>query len=408
MRAEEKTLQGRTFSTPVKITAALLIAFSLSVFIEAASRIVYAYRDDIASSSLFAGITRKSLDLDPYEIQSPRGGRHWTLRPGYQSSLARLLIDKKILGRDVGLIALEAIAKEGPSDNKDIFRINKDGFKGDELDPAHSLSRVLVLGDSVTFGLAHIDYPEALRRRLLEKGIKAEVINGGVEGYTSRNLLLEMDRYKSLKPEIAIIHIGWNELFNGVPWPGAWENRLRIVWLIKQSGKGLQMLVGDPKPDATKLYNRVPHPVRDSDEVIRLESYEPPFIGQISQLIDEFQSIGTKIILVTLPGLFTMQEIPTLKMPKVAYLPPYTDNPYVLAKLAERYNVALKSLAKKKKVDLLDLAQWSMDSLQPRETFFLDSVHFTVWGLERVGVYMADWIAGHVNTLRRNGSASTL
>jgi lysophospholipase L1-like esterase len=400
--------QERKFRPSVKIAAVLLVTISLGVFLEGAARVIYAFRDEIVLSSLFSGFLQRSLDLDPYEMPSPQGGHHWVLRPGYRSSLTQLLLDKKALGRDVGLRSLNTFLIKKNAYTKDIFQVNKNGFKGSELDPTHRLPRILILGDSITFGLANIDYPNYLGMRLREKGINAEVINGGVEGYTSRNHLLEIGRYKSLEPEFAILYIGWNELFTRVPWPEAWENRLRIVWLLKQSGKGLRLLVGNSKSTASKLYNRALHPVPDSEDVVRLETYVPPFPGRIGQIIDEFKSIGTKVILVTLPSLFTMHETPDLEKMKAGYLPDYTKNPFVLAKLGERYNVALKSLALEKKVDLMDLEQWSTESLKPRERYFLDSIHFTLWGLKRVGVYMADWIAGHLKTLRKNSSDSTL
>ena len=205
-----------------------------------------------------------------------------------------------------------------------------------------------------------------------------------------------MDRYPSLNPESVTLYVGWNALFSRVPGPDAWENRLRIVWLYQRSIRILRILFGDPQAVARELFNRQPRPKQNSSDVRGLDSYSPPFMDRIEKIIDGFESAGGTVVLVTLPGLFTVSGKPTLRALKIGYLPEFTDNPYVLAKLTERYNAALRALAARRGLGIIDLEKWSVGAFQPREAFFLDSVHLTARGLEMIGSFMAGQLAGRV------------
>jgi len=401
MLATEQAMQAKKFQLSVKITAAVLILVAVAGLFEAAARVVFAYREEIRSNPVFSRFLQWSLVLDPYEMPSPNGIYHWVLRPGYQVTLKKLVAQKKKAGRDLGAGVLQAGINRRNGNNKTLFRINADGFKGPELDKSHARPRILALGDSTTFGIGAMDYPRRLEAGLNEREIPVEVINGGVEGYSPRNFLYEIERYKSLKPEIVTLYIGWNALFSRVPWPDSWEKRLRIVWLVKHSSTTLRAIFGDPQVYARKMYNRSLKPDLSSPEVQRLHDYIPPFMGRIERLIDEFESIGTRVVLVTLPGLFTVSANPSPQALKIGHLPYFTENPFVLAKLTERYNAALRALAARRGLGIVDLEKWSAEAFKPREAFFSDSVHLTAHGLEMIGNFMADRLAGRLEELRQ-------
>jgi lysophospholipase L1-like esterase len=73
----------------------------------------------------------------------------------------------------------------------------------------------------------------------------------------------------------------------------------------------------------------------------------------------------------------------------MGHLPTFTDNPYVLANMSERYNVALRKLAKQYTLQVIDLEKWSKTALRPRDKYFFDAVHLHKKGQEMIGVYMA-------------------
>jgi len=73
--------------------------------------------------------------------------------------------------------------------------------------------RILCYGDSNTDGPAEGSWPEELHHRLRRaKGVRIEVLNAGVAGYSSHQGLLrfleDVDRYE---PDLVLVSFGWND-----------------------------------------------------------------------------------------------------------------------------------------------------------------------------------------------------
>jgi lysophospholipase L1-like esterase len=82
------------------------------------------------------------------------------------------------------------------------FRTNSLGLRGPEIPPKNKRFRILVLGDSYTFGwvLPEGDtYPALLQSQLSSEGSNVEVINGGAPGYGT---VQEEDFLKKIYPKI--------------------------------------------------------------------------------------------------------------------------------------------------------------------------------------------------------------
>lgn len=105
----------------------------------------------------------------------------------------------------------------------DRYLVNKDGFRGyiiDEklpLGPApDAVTRVVCLGDSVTFGWS-IDetkdtYPAQLQQML---GDNYQVVNLGRPGYTTYQGRLIMEQIgNDLQPDILVVAFGWNDCYD--------------------------------------------------------------------------------------------------------------------------------------------------------------------------------------------------
>ena len=269
-------------------------------------------------------------------------------------------------------------------------------MRGPEIDKDHSRLRILSLGDSVTFGLASVTYPRILEDVLNETGIPVEVINGGVEGYAPRNLLYEIERYVSLRPNVVTIFIGWNALYSPTHWLTEFERFSRLIWFARNVSRNVyRRLVGE-EAYAREMLRRIPEPTNNTAEVIYAREYNPSYLGQIEELVENFQKEGTQVFLITLPGLFVSDTDPSEKALKVGHLPAFTNNPYVLAEITERYNQSLRVLATRQGVGLIDLAAWSNRNLVPREEFFTDSVHLTSEGLRKIGVVIAEQLKGSI------------
>lgn len=94
--------------------------------------------------------------------------------------------------------------------------INAQGFRGrDEypLESKHAL-RIITLGDSRTYGFAVENdetFSAVMQARFREKGFDAEVINGGVHGYTSVQCRLRLKQLLPYKPDVIVFGPGYND-----------------------------------------------------------------------------------------------------------------------------------------------------------------------------------------------------
>ena len=378
----------------VKWSAVGLAAVVTAMLLEAGARLVYAYDDEIKSMPVVARLF--SQELDSFEMRSAKAAGHWILRPGYRVTYADYLEGKAKAGRS---LSSHPLGSER-SDLQLLFRINRDGFKGPEIDSTHKKVRILALGDSTTFGLGPYEYPRALESALAARGKPVEVINGGVEGYAARNILLEMDRYLEVKPDIVTLMIGWNSIFSENPWSDSWEVRVRFFWLVKKAW-GVLLAMGDPQSRAVSLYKKPIRALQNSPEVRGLENYVLHEAGRIETVIDDLLSSGATVVLLTLPGLFTLSEAPSQRALTIGHLPEFTDNAYVLAKLTDRVNLWIRRLAERRKIKLVDLAEWSRTNFRPRDGYFMDSVHMTNEAMNMIGAHIANELSGLVGDIDR-------
>lgn len=365
-------MRNQRHGLSVRLTAVFIVIIILTLMLEAMARLVFAYKDELSSNLPLSILVRENIVLDPYEMASPSIGGHWVLRPGYQYDYAP--------GKNSGA--------SRPKQN--LFQINKQGIRGPDIDRGGTRPRILVLGDSVTFGGPKFTYPGVIQDVFDEWGVSVEVVNGGVEGYAPRNILYEIDRYAGLRPDVVTILIGWNALYSPALWMEKNEVMVRTLWFARNVSRSLYRRFAGEKDYAAEMRGRTPIPDSRSSDVMHAATYVPPFLGQIEKIIDRFEDEGSRIFLLTLPALFASDENPTKKALKIGHLPVFTLNPYVLAKITERYNQSLRDLASRRGLGLIDLAAWSRENLSPRDNFFSDSVHLTKEGLRRVGVHIAE------------------
>ena len=355
-------MHHQRYRKSVKYTAIIFVLLLAVLILEGMARLVYAYREELSGNPLLSTLARGEMVLDPYEMESSSIGGHWGLRPGYPFS-------------------------NTPNNQ---LRINKYGMRGPDIDETHSRPRILSLGDSVTFGLGEVSYPRVIEDILNKAGVPVEVVNGGVEGYAPRNLLYEVNGYLNLRPEVVTIYIGWNALYSPAYWLERYERCLRLLWFARNLLRISQRKLIGEGAYTREMLERIPVPDANSADVVYAADYSPPYLGQIGELVERFQNRGAKVFLITLPELFVSDEEPSDKALKIGHLPDFSTNPYVLAKISERYNQSLRDLASRRGVGLIDLAVWSKHHLTPRDEFFSDSVHLTSEGLARVGGFVAE------------------
>ena len=104
-------------------------------------------------------------------------------------------------------------------EKRNAFTVNNLGFRGRTFDPMHKSAklRIFCLGGSTTAGHCINDdetWPIRLESALRENGFEVEVINEGVQGWTSyKDFLRYKNEIVNYDPDIILIHEGWNEEF---------------------------------------------------------------------------------------------------------------------------------------------------------------------------------------------------
>lgn len=370
-----------------KIAFAAITFLIVLIVVEILVRLAFSFENQIKS---LLGVPIVALDV--YEVPDEHCGWLWALKPGFSQTLKEAIESKKKLGRLPGAEHLEKRGRElGIGSDDVIFQINQDGFIGPEIDKSHSRPRILTIGDSCTFGslFNRYCYPRALERELQRRGHDVEVINAGVEGYGPKQVLARIDEFRDLKPEVVVIHIGWNAIFDRTEFRVGLSKYIRTWAAADRMLKAVWKKIRGTKTDPLSLFQRQKHPDRDARDVKRLSRYVPSFMGDVEKIAKIMKSSGSEVFITTLPGLYSMDDEPSSRALQIGHLPPYTDNPFVLARMAERYNAALRDFADRKGLVLIDIAGWARRQLRPSDQYFLDSVHLTEEAQSLLGKYLA-------------------
>lgn len=362
----------------IQFSALICVLVLWLAAIEGIAWVAFFYGPNVGKTALWA--------LDPYEVEAQDIPGHWRLRPGYNMSKEELIAAKLTSGKWLGAEAIRADTERTSVAGR--FSINTYGFKGPPINTTKGCPRIIAIGDSVTFGIGTLSYPMFMQQRFDQAGIDVEVINAGVEGYTPTNSLYEMERYLGLQPDIAIVLIGWNELYRLDRY-----SLFKTPWLMRRAGIALTQIIDNDNDAATQFYEKKLNAHPDDAEIQTWSETSLPFVEDIEVLSERLKESGAKVYLVSLFSLFNSSTRPSDKALKKGHLPEFTDNPYVLKAITENYNRKLKILAQKLSLSFIDLNSWGQEQLIPVDNYFFDSVHFNVDGLEQVGFFLADAIA---------------
>jgi lysophospholipase L1-like esterase len=341
----------------------------------------------------------RALGLDAYEMADPLRAGRWRLRPGFRASFAEMLAAKRAAGRTLTVQHMERAAPLlGIDPDATAVEVNQEGYRGPPLESAPGRYRILALGDSCTFGTPLSErYPSArvLERELRARGFEVEVVNGGVEGYAPADVLARLQEFQALRPKLTTLYIGWNALYQDPYLDDASGPRryLHSFRLLSRALEAARVRFGDPQKAALEAYARPRRPDRAAPALRLLDDYVPFFFPEVKRLVEAMQSSGSQVVLLTLPGLYASDRDPSPRALEIGHLPTFTDNTFVLARMAERYNDALRALAADRGLVLVDLDRWVRETLVPPEAHFIDSVHLDELAQEAAGRYLAQALA---------------
>lgn len=387
----------------------VLLLAALAGLLEAGARLWSAWRErrDAARVDALplpltpaeAAAEARALDLDGYEMADPLHRGRWRLRPGYHATFAEMLAQKRAAGRSLTVRHMEqAGPRLGIGPDETAVEVNAEGYRGPALDPARARFRILAIGDSCTFGTPlseRFPYPRVLERELRARGLDVEVVNAGVEGYSPADVLVRIGELEALRPELTTIYIGWNALFRDdyladASGPRRYLHSARLLFRVLDAARARFRDRGSAAREAME------HPryaERHAPELAALGGYTPSFFPDVVRIVEAMQAKGSRVVLLTLPGLYATAREPSPRALAMGHLPVFTDNAFVLARMAERYDDALRTLARERGLALVDLERWASETLTPPEDHFIDSVHLDERGQEQAGRFLADALA---------------
>ena len=92
-----------------------------------------------------------------------------------------------------------------------LYRVNEQGFRGNEISEDKNTKRIMVYGDSfiqAEFSALGNTFPQQLAQRIAQQGEKVEVINAGIAGYGPDQIAKKFaDEAPRMKADMAIVSI---------------------------------------------------------------------------------------------------------------------------------------------------------------------------------------------------------
>ena len=118
-------------------------------------------------------------------------------------------------------------------------------------------------------------------------------------------------------------------------------------------------------------------------------------IKDLSELVRRIRAhrASTRIVLVTLAGLFDWRVAPDARAMRIAYPISSTQNLYAYSILTRRYNEQLREFARTAGIELVDFEQYAYEHFRPRSLYFDDSVHGADTTYALIGALLADRVS---------------
>jgi len=298
----------------------------------------------------------------------------------------KLSICKKIIFSLVVLFIFLIVAELGIrailffTHKEEMIFINSKGFRGKEFNKEKKadVNRIIAMGDSVTFGITPetCPYPAQLQELFNQKyPNKVEVINAGVEGYSSDYVLKRL-KYDIVqyKPDIITVYVGWNDLYAVNPQSPLNSKRMAKLaaflnkFYIYKAGRKVIFLWIKPKLD----HLIAPSNTINEDTAI-YDKFEPEnYKNNLKEIIKVCRENNIKVILINLASILA-DKMNQEDVNKV-HFPYFTSDIEKLKILQNRYNETIEDIAQKEKVPLIDLNK-AINQIPDKGGLFFDTMH---------------------------------
>lgn len=286
-------------------------------------------------------------------------------------------------------------------------------FRGKSPSPVKgSALRIICLGGSSTYGQGvgyEESWPAVLEQRLGELGVPADVVNAGVPGYGSRQLLLRYRRdIATLKPDFVILYSGWNRtgalvdhdewVPTGIPLPEDMLLSRAGIFLSRHS-----LLLQD------FIYQIVFIQQKASPLKWSMDPHHDVFVNDLTTLVKEIRAHGQTPVLIIYPALYhadmTLEERSTYE-PMLWKGKSY--HPDMLAELGRKQS-AIRRVSEGTGSHWIDLQRgFGVLRGKDRARLFLDEMHLSALGNQKVGEAIATNLADMIRSGRGPNQSSQM
>lgn len=330
--------------------------------------------------------SREHIDeniINIYQTIDPQDKTMLLLKPNTSFTMKELIGDKVASNKTLAV----NVYKERDNLDEIVITINSDGFRGPEIRPLKGQKRVVVIGDSCSFGLLDYSYPRAIEQNLLQKGFDVEVINTAVEGYKvddylkNKNLMAKID---SLQPDLILVYLGWNDLYSNSR-SLVYKTKLASIELFERATN----IILKPEVAGNSPVSRFLLPDYLFTDQLKYEN-------DYRSLLLRLRSQNSQVLILSLPHIINSNSLTSDKAKKISHYPGYAQlNAKKLLAAKNAHNLMLRKLAAEQEVLFFDLSFWANNSLTPSHEFFVDGVHLNTRGLKEIGKKLSEHIAAY-------------
>ena len=287
---------------------------------------------------------------------------------------------------------------------------NSYGILGPEfkLEPNPKGIRILSIGNSVTFAPPERNYSNVLEEKLSKyfPNNDVEVIVGAVPGYSSYEILDWYNEFLyKLKPDITIIHIGWNDMGQFHPFGLRYKNEplsykkrtlsgflMKYFYFLRIPYFFIGRIERNKPVDTSPL---------TSDEKGVLDEFIPnAYTTNLTILIRKLKEQGSIVYLSTLAGLITYPQTDE-ELIRMQFARGMKRKLEIYKAVYKKYEEALEEVAINTETQIIDLRELIRNPNQ--RDIFTDVMHINVKGSELYGDYIAEKIktkVGEILTLK--------